>query len=90
MRLKMTPIALAATLTLVAVLSTTSDIAHGGGHGACGDDGLGLHLSYPRVWRLSDRVTQFLRSSGLAFYDWADEVAAVTGLMTANGRCWLC
>jgi hypothetical protein len=40
MRLKMTPIALAATLTLVAVLSTTSHIAHGGGHGG-GDDGLG-------------------------------------------------
>jgi hypothetical protein len=41
MRLKMTPIALAATLTLVAVLSTTSDIAHGGGHGPGGDDGFG-------------------------------------------------
>jgi hypothetical protein len=43
MRLKTTPIALAAALTLGAALSTTSAIAHGGGHGAGGHGGFGDH-----------------------------------------------
>jgi hypothetical protein len=43
MRLKTTPIALTAALTLGAALSTTTAIAHGGGHGAGGHGGFGDH-----------------------------------------------